>query len=344
MLVGILCGLLTCALWGLTFVAPRAVEPLSALDLTVARYGVFAAASLLLMVHRRFRPRGLTLRQWTIGLLLGGVGYVGYFVAAAGAVRLAGAAIPPLVVGTMPVLLAMIANWRERTVPWRPLLLPLTLTGGGVAIVNFAALHSAGPENGEAVALGLLSAVAALAIWVTYGLVNAAIMRSAGAPEGLHWTGVQGIGAGIGSLALLPLTSLPSLASSTALASSHPASWSEVGAFLAWALLMGLAGSWLATACWATASARLPLALAAQLIVAETVFGLAYGFLFEGRWPVAAEWLGAALQLIGVSVAISVFGRAAATYYRSQPLSTQSPSGDEKQHGRAAAATPGLVP
>lgn len=29
MLVGILAGLTTCALWGLTFIAPKAVEPFS---------------------------------------------------------------------------------------------------------------------------------------------------------------------------------------------------------------------------------------------------------------------------------------------------------------------------
>ncbi len=36
MLAGILAGLTTCALWGLTFVAPRAIDPFSTFDLTVA--------------------------------------------------------------------------------------------------------------------------------------------------------------------------------------------------------------------------------------------------------------------------------------------------------------------
>jgi len=39
MLIGILAGLATCALWGLTFIAPRVVDPFSTWDLTVARYG-----------------------------------------------------------------------------------------------------------------------------------------------------------------------------------------------------------------------------------------------------------------------------------------------------------------
>lgn len=299
MLIGILAGLATCALWGLTFIASRAVDPFSTWDLTVARYGIFGMASALLMLHPRFRPRGLPPGRWLTGLLLGGAGYVGYFVAAAYAVRLAGAAVPPLIIGTMPVVLAIIANGRDRSAPWRALAPPLALIAAGVAIVNISVIEAAGPLGRETVLLGGLAASAALVIWIVYGLANAAVMRAADAPDGLHWTGVQGIGAAIGSLALLPLTSFPTQA----------VAGPEMVNFIGWALLMGLAGSWVATFCWGVASARLPLALAAQLIVAETVFGLAYGFLFERRWPETAEWVGAMLQLVGVAAAIALFSR-----------------------------------
>ncbi|MGO7837681.1 hypothetical protein [Rhizobium leguminosarum] len=84
---------------------------------------------------------------------------------------------------------------------------------------------------------------------------------------------MQGIGAAIGSFLLLPLASFDL---------ADTVSGSEVLRFVGWALVMGLAGSWLATWFWVFASRRLPLALAAQLIVAETVFGLAYGFSSRG--------------------------------------------------------------
>lgn len=299
MFIGILAGLSTCALWGLTFVAPRAVEPFSAWDLTVARYGIFGLACALLMLHPRFRPSGFSLARLTTGLLLGGAGYVGYFVSAAFAVRLAGAAIPPLVIGTMPVFLAIIANMRDRSAPWGALGLPLALIAAGVAVVNIATIGTADAADIRSILLGILAAGMALAIWIVYGLVNASVMRAADAPDGLHWTGLQGLGAALGSLILLPLTSFATL--------DVPAS--DAYRFIGWSLLMGLAGSWLATWCWVVASRRLPLALSAQLIVAETVFGLGYGFLFEGRWPTAAEGMGAALQFMGVCSAIAVFGK-----------------------------------
>lgn len=301
MWIGVLSGLTTCALWGLTFVAPRAVEPFSALDLTVARYGTFGVASLLLMAHPRFRPSGFSSSRLTTGLLLGGVGYIGYFVSAAYAVRLAGAAVPPLIIGTMPVLLAVIGNLRDGSASWRSLAPPLALIGAGVAIVNVAAIRAADPGHLQGVLFGTLSATIALVIWIGYGLANAEVMRAPDAPDGLRWTGLQGIGAALGSLLLLPLTSFGALDAAERFHSVR---------FIGWALFMGLVGSWLATWFWVVASRRLPVAFAGQLIVAETLFALLYGFMFEGRWPTEAETLGGALQFIGVGAAITTFSNA----------------------------------
>ncbi|WP_246648259.1 hypothetical protein [Rhizobium laguerreae] len=170
----------------------------------------------------------------------------------------------------------------------------------GVVIVNAATVSAADVADTASILLGTLASSVALAIWIAYGLANAAVMRSADAPDGLQWTGLQGIGAAVGSLLLLPLTSFDL---------ADTASVSEATRFVGWALVMGLAGSWLATWCWVVASRRLPLALAAQLIVAETVIGLAYGFMFEGRPPSPAEAIGAAMQVAGVCSAIAVFSK-----------------------------------
>ncbi|PYE34204.1 EamA-like transporter family protein [Rhizobium sp. PP-F2F-G38] len=299
MIIGILSGLATCALWGLTFVAARAVAPFTPIDLAVSRYGLFGLVSLLLMLHPRFRPVGLGLRHWCIGLALGGLGYVGYFVSAAFAVGLSGPTIPPLVTGLMPVILPLIANLSEKAVAWRRLAGPLLLIAGGIAFVNLGTFADVALEDRGNLLAGTALSFAALAVWVVYGLANSAIMRSDGnAPDGLAWTGLQGIGALIGSILLLPFTSLAAQTAFTL---------PQVETFILWSLLMGLAGSWLATVLWVVAARRLPLSLAAQLIVAETIFGLGYGFVFEVRWPTVTEAAGAGLQIAGVCLAIAVF-------------------------------------
>lgn len=309
MLIGILAGLTTGALWGLTFVAPRAVQPFTEIDLAIARYVIFGVASLALMLLPAFRPTRLTRRQFVTAVVLGLLGYVSYYVAAAYAVRLAGPAIPPLIIGVLPVALALIGNWQDKDVKWRVLALPLSLISIGLGIVNAATLDSAPDAASRAdILLGAFCAFLALLVWISYAVINARIMRAADAPDSLPWAGLQGIGSFLAALPLIPLSWAYGLSAWPGQALSSP----EGLRFIGWALLLGLAGSWVATWCWVVASRRLPLALSAQLIIAETIFALAYGFAYERRWPGAAEWIGGGLQITGVVAAVAIYGHAAA--------------------------------
>lgn len=301
MLIGILAGLTTGALWGLAFVAPRVVAPFSALDISVARYLIFGVVSVALMVLPQFRPTGLSWRMLAVGLVLGAVGTFGYFLAISYAVLLAGAVLPPLITGTAPVVLAIVANLRERSLPWGRLALPLLLIAAGLGVVNLASLHeSATGEVGRLLG-GVALSLFALLMWVAYGLVNAVVMRAPDAPDALRWTGVQGLGCGALALLLLPAIDVgPAMFDLDSAATQR---------FLLWALGLGVVTSWVGTYGWVVASERLPMALSAQLIVAETVFGLIYGLCFEQRLPTAAEAVGALLQLVGVVVAVAIFSR-----------------------------------
>ncbi len=300
MYLGILAGLTTCALWGLTFVAPRAVMPFSAFDLAAARYGVFGLTCILLMLNPRFRPRGAPLRLWMAGIVLGSVGYAGYFLLVSFAVNDAGAVIPPLITGLMPVLLPVIANIRENALPWRALALPLGLIVVGLIVANVSTLSHLDVAGSSSLIRGALWATAALVVWISYGIGNATIMRRADAPDALHWTGMQGVGSALSSLLLLPTVSYGLFATATT---------GEIVNFATWSISMGLAASWLATWCWVYAAKHLPLSLTSQLIIAETVFGVAFGLIYEGRLPTVPEGLGAALQVLGVAMAVYVFGR-----------------------------------
>lgn len=301
MLIGILAGLMTGALWGLTFVAPRAVVPYSAFDLSVARYFVFGLVSALLMVSPRFRPDGLPRRTLAIGVLLGATGYFGYFLAISYAVLLAGAVLPPLIAGTAPVLLAITANLHERSMPWRRIALPAVLILAGLGVVNVESVRQAPAGETGAVLSGIALSLVALAVWVAYGMGNAVVMRASNAPDALRWTGLQGLGAGGAALLLIPFVSFGTV--------PLEVDSEATLRFLLWVLSLGVVTSWLGTYGWGVASARLPMALAAQLIVAETVFGLGYGLLFERRWPTPTETIGMLLQLVGVVVAVAVFTR-----------------------------------
>lgn len=308
MFIGIVAGLATGALWGLTFVAPRAVQPFTEFDLGIARYAIFGIASLLLMVHPAFRPTLLGRKRFMTAVVLGLFGYVTYYIAAAYAVRLAGPAIPPLIIGILPVALAVIGNRQDKDVTWTALAGPLLLISVGLAIVNMATLAGVPTLASRSdIALGAGCAVIALLVWIAYAVINASVMREPNAPGSLPWTGLQGIGSMLASLPLIPVSWLYGLSAWPSYGLSTP----EGLRFIGWALLLGIAGSWIATWCWVIASRRLPLALSAQLIIAETIFALIYGFAWEGRWPGWAEWLGGSLQIAGVIAAVALYARAA---------------------------------
>jgi drug/metabolite transporter (DMT)-like permease len=251
------------------------------------------------MLNRRFRPTGLPLRLWIFGVLLGSIGYAGYFLLVSFAVKDAGAVIPPLITGLMPVLLPIIANIRENALPWRALALPLGLIVVGLFVANVSTLAHV-DVAGSSVVAGALWATAALIVWIGYGIGNAAVMRRPDAPDGLHWTGIQGVGSALAALLLSPTLSYGLLST---------ASSGEIINFATWSISLGLAASWLATWCWVYAAKHVPLALTSQLIIAETVFGLAFGLIYEERLPTIPEATGAFLQVLGVALAIYIFGR-----------------------------------
>ncbi len=305
MLIGLLAGLAAGAFWGLTFVAPTAVKPYSEVDLAILRYLAFGLVSLALMaLSPRFRPGRIRPSQMLLALWLGLSGYVIYYIFVAFSISLAGPAIAPLVIGALPVLLAIYGNWQDRAVPWRLMFLPLLMVISGLAVINSATICAAStPVQQGNVILGFILALCALANWFVYAVLNARALRVPDPPDALGWTSLQGLGAAAGVLPLLVIAPLMG--------------WSEIPArgfagtdgmrLLWWAFLTGVIGSWIAQYFWTLASQRLPLALSAQLIVFETIFALAYGFAYEGRAPHGHEWLGAGLLLAGVIIGVRLF-------------------------------------
>jgi len=58
---------------------------------------------------------------------------------------------------------------------------------------------------------------------------------------------------------------------------------------------------------WTVAARRLPVALSAQLVVAETIFGTIFGLIVHGRLPTLTETGGIAVLIVGVVMAVRAF-------------------------------------
>ena len=297
-------------MWGLVFIAPLLLPEYPAALQSFGRYLAFGLIALPLAWLDRKRLATLTRADWIEALKLAAIGNIIYYLFLASAIQRAGGPLPTMIIGTLPVVIAISSNLRDHQrdgkLPWMRLLPSLGLIGAGIALVNHVEIgHLRADANADVgrYALGALLAVGAVVCWTWYPLRNADWLRAhADRPPGT-WATAQGI-------ATLPLALVGYLGwwGFTALrgdAFAMPFGPRPVD-FVALMLAVGLFASWLGTLCWNEASQRLPTTLVGQLIVFETLSALAYAFMLRGRLPETETLAGIALLVAGVLWALRV--------------------------------------
>ena len=304
-LVGVLAAVFAAFAWSLGFIAPYVIGPYSIYDLAVGRFlisGVFAFGILLAAPSRL---RGLTAMDWLVAGWLGLIGYVGYFLTIAAAVIYAGPVIPPAFVATVPVVLAIMGNFGSDRISWRSLAPPLVLAMAGLLLVNAQGFSpSTGTPMGHTL-LGIGFSIAAVALWTLFGISNQIALRKRPGMGALTWTGMMMLGGAIEVAAFIPLGLSLDLFHVPRLGLQ----WNTAAPLIFSALALAVLGSIGASWAWSIATRRLPIGLAGQLIVTETIFATTFGLIARQRWPSVYEACGMALLLVGVIAAVGAFHR-----------------------------------
>jgi len=310
MWIGTLYALAAGLMWGLVFVGPLLLPEYPAALQSVGRYLAFGLIALPLAWIDRAALRRLSRSDWLEAVKLAVIGNLIYYLCLASAIQLAGAPLPTMIIGTLPVVIAISANLRDHRrdgrLPWARLAPSLVLIAAGIGCVNHVELQAlrADPQaNPMRYAQGALLAVVAVACWTWYPLRNADWLRAHPDRSPRTWATAQGV-------ATLPLAAVGygllwigmALAGADFAMPFGPRPWFFIGLMAA----IGLFASWLGTTCWNEASQRLPTALAGQLIVFETLAALAYAFALRGRMPGTLTLLGIALLIAGVVWAVRI--------------------------------------
>jgi drug/metabolite transporter (DMT)-like permease len=314
---GTLFALLAGLMWGLVFVAPLLLPAYPAALQTFARYLAFGLIALPLAWWDRAQLARLTRADWMAALKLSVVGNVLYYLFLASAIQRAGGPLPTMIIGTLPVVIAIVSNLRacpaarlrDGRLPWARLLPSLVLIAAGIACVNHVELGrlqadaAAGRAQADLgrYALGALLAVGAVICWTWYPIRNADWLRAHAERSPRVWATAQGV-------ATLPLAAAGfalfwAWNDATGQALEMPFGPTP-GLFLGLMFAIGLFASWLGTLCWNEASQRLPPSLAGQLIVFETLAALSYAWVLRGRWPDSFTLAGAGLLVAGVAWAL----------------------------------------
>ena len=314
MLIGTVFALVAGLMWGLVFVVPTLLPDYPAVLLSCARYLAFGLIALPLAWLDRARVAELTRDDWREAFKLSAIGNLLYYLCLAAAIQRAGGPLPTMIIGTLPVVIAVVSNLRQSPqirrrdgrLPWLRLLPSLLLIAAGIGCVNqveIVALRADPQADLARYATGALLAIAAVACWTWYPIRNADWLRAHADRSPRTWATAQG-------LATLPLAALGCVLfwAWSALAGSEfempfgPTPMLFIGLMFS----IGLFASWLGTLCWNEASQRLPTSLAGQLIVFETLAALAYVFLLRGEMPGPLTFMGIALLVAGVMWALRV--------------------------------------
>ena len=310
MAAGLFFSLAAGMMWGLVFVGPLMLPEYPAALHTFGRYLAFGVIALPLAFVDRTELRRLTRADWLAALRLAAIGNVLYYLFLASAIQRAGGALPTMIIGTLPVVIAVSANvlnhQRDGRFPWRSLMPALVLILLGIACVNHVewnALLQNPQADTTRYITGAMLAVGAVACWTWYPLKNADWLRGHPDRNPRVWATAQG-------LATLPLALLGYALFwlwVSVTGDPLPMPWGpRPQAFVGLMMAIGLFASWLGTLCWNAASQRLPTALAGQLIVFETLAALAYAFLLRGQWPEPLTIIGMGLLVVGVVAGVRV--------------------------------------
>lgn len=297
LMLGIGCGMAAGALWGLVFLAPELGRAFTPMQLSAGRYLAYGIASAILLRGRlRKLLPSLGRAEWSALFRLSLLGNTFYYLLLVTAVQKAGIAAASLILGFLPVVVAVVGSRDAGAVPLRKLLpsLALSLTGFGLV-----ALQSLGHGHGGAAslserALGLLCAVAALGSWSAYAIGNSRMLVKLSGVSAHEWSLLTGIVTGAQALFL----AVPAVLQHRDKGGSYD--WLT---FTGLSAGVALGASVVGNAFWNKASKLLPLTMVGQLIVFETLFALLYAFVWEHRLPTLFE--SCAMILLGISVVLA---------------------------------------
>ena len=309
MLSGFLFALAAGLMWGLVFVTPLLLPDYPAAMLMAGRYLAFGLLALPLALIDWRELRRLTRADWADAVKLSAIGNFLYYLTLAAAIQRAGGPLPTMIIGTLPVVIAVCSNHRNAArdghYRWRDLAPALLLIALGIGCVNQVEQAALAPQALGRYLQGAGLALIALACWTWYPIRNADWLRAHADRSPRAWATAQG-------LVTLPMAALAFLVLAVADGAGllllpagfdfpgGPRLWPYVGLMMA----VGLFASWLGTLCWNEASQRLPTTLVGQLIVFETLAALVYAQVHRGAWPPLMGVAGVVLLVGGVCWAL----------------------------------------
>jgi len=228
-------------------------------------------------------------------------GNVGYYLSLTVGIHYGGITITALIVGILPVSMLIVGNYSEKEFDFRQLTLPIGLILSGLIILNLSHAEKVVTQSEHSnLILGCMFALVSLALWTWYGVSNARFLKDNPNISDHMWSTTIGVGCLIQSvIGLLILF----FTTDTIFLGEHKLN-SAILPLVLGCLFLGVIVSWLATIWWNKVSRHLPVSIAGQLIVFETISSLVYGYVVDLAMPTMEEFISVVLIIFGVVLGI----------------------------------------
>lgn len=299
----ILLGIFANCIWGLAFLVPYVLSSVSPIVISFGRYVVYGLISMVLATLNLGQFKDMQVSDWITAFIYAFAGNIGYYFFLTTSIGYGGVTIAALVVGTLPIVMMLAGNWSETKLPWRKLILPFILIAAGIGALNLVDDRNQLQFNNIDRLYSFFYATVALILWTYYGVSNALYLKKNKKLSSETWSLAIGIACLVQCVVAMPLVAF-FLGDPFVDIRGEMITYTVLGC-----VFLGVIVSWYATIVWNYTSRNIPVAIAGQLIVFETISSIVYGYVFDSKFPPVNEIVAIFLILIGVTVGIRVFNR-----------------------------------
>lgn len=306
-LKGTMFALGACFIWGLIFIVPLFMDHFTPIEIALGRYFTYGILSFCIFL--RIYLQGTCRYPFSIWLKVIGFSLVysiGYYTFVILAVRYATPAICALILGVSPITIAFYGNWKQKECSYQSLVLPSILILIGLIVINAPyIMESTSPST---YLIGLFCAVWALIGWSWFVVANSAFLKNNPDVKSGDWSTLLGVGTlfWVFTMGLVVTLFFEDQLDFNKYVTPGP----ELVNFLIGCGVLGLICSWVGAYLWNKASFYLPVSLAGQLTIFETLFGLCFFYMLEQKLPPKMELLGVALLLTAIGYGIRASSQA----------------------------------
>ncbi len=290
-----------CFVWGLIFVVPYYMNDFTSLEVVIGRYLFYGSLSVLLFLKAKFHKLFCYQKFiWIKAISFSLVSTIGYYIFLVLGVRYSSPAISALILGISPITIAFYGNWKEKETSFKSLLFPSLLILIGLITINVPEfILTPSPSK---YCLGLLFTFIALLAWTWYVVINSKFLKKHLTILSSDWATLIGVGSLFWTL-LFILTLAPFFEAPHSLQKYISFN------FLVGSAVSGILSSWVGAFLWNRASFYLPVSLAGQLTLFETIFGVIFYYSLIQTVPSLIECLGIAILLSSIIYGIRKFAK-----------------------------------